>query len=151
MLVLVWSVGLQCSGAGAGSQSGGGESTQLRGGSHWACAPNLALSENSWKGAVTALRVREGEGVGQFLLLSYADTQYSEETTDKYCEIQNIIYHVRLARLSQGNILLIFYRNGNLSGIKEEREPWNLSGIYFIKINSPSITWHESPGYNCIF
>ena len=70
-----------------------------RGESHCACVQNLALSENRWKGAVTALRVREGEGVGQFLLLSYADTQYSEETTDKYCEIQNIIYDVRLARL----------------------------------------------------
>ena len=75
----------------------GVERAQLRGCSDCAGAPNLALSENRWKGALTALRV--GEGGGEAGRLSYTDTQYSEETTDKYCEIQNIIYDVRLARL----------------------------------------------------
>ena len=49
----------------------------IRGGSHSACAPNLALCPkiDGRKGALTALRVG-GEGGGQLLLLSYADTQY---------------------------------------------------------------------------
>ena len=75
----------------------GVERAQLRGCSDCAGAPNLALSENRWKGALTALGVEGEEGRGG--RLSYTDTQYSEETTDKYCEIQNIIYDVRLARL----------------------------------------------------
>ena len=93
-----------CWAAGTARQSGGGERAVglegVGGGSHCSCAPNLALSENRWKegkGAATAL----GKGEeGQLLVLSYADTQYSEETTDKYCGVQNIvIYHIRLAGL----------------------------------------------------
>ena len=49
---------------------------------------------------MTALRVGGG-GAALTTLLSYADTQYSEETTDKYSEIEKIIYDVRLAMPGQ--------------------------------------------------
>ena len=47
----------------------GVERAQLRGCSDCAGAPNLALSENRWKGALTALRVEGEEGRGGGFLI----------------------------------------------------------------------------------
>ena len=70
---------------------------------------------------MTALRVREGEGVGQFLLLSYADTRYSEETTDKYCERLRLFMMSGYRQQAQHSYLLEDFGDllmGNLSNIK---------------------------------
>ena len=117
-----------------------------------ACARNLALSENRRKGALCCTGGRGGAASSFCFLmptLNIARKLYRQILSDSQDNLWCQPSQPELGRI-WFNLLI-----ENLSSVEKlfrgREMRVEIFGSYFMKINSPSITWHGSRGCNCIF